>query len=307
MSGRGVAALSTNQKIDPVVFPPPAPPFDLNSAENGTSVHTVSRRIILGQPFGAAGNPAALLFDTEIPLAGRRLAIFDTAAGMAAEFFGQSFSIIAPDPGVSCVSTVSAASAGFLATSTGEGQLNFAVGVLTGWLAGGIALHPGSSPADPGTGNILVDFQRMGLGVVPTAYVHTRAGLASAGNAPWKYTAGVAAQTVLENGAKNYNGTNEFLTVGGVNYTMAKTLTATANLDFPNTAAQLSADLTIALTGAADGDVVCLGVPIAAQVADTCYTAFVSAANTVTVRFNNYSAGAVNPAAGVFRVSIIKY
>lgn len=147
----------------------------------------------------------------------------------------------------------------------------------------------------------------LGIGVAaPTAYLHLAAGTAVAGTAPFKYTAGVNL-AVVENGAKEFDGTNEFLSVAGVRYTMAKTLTATANLDFPNTAAQTSSDLTIALNGAADGDVVLLGVPIAALLADSCYTAFVSAANVITVRFNNYSAGALDPAAGVFRVSIVKY
>jgi hypothetical protein len=154
----------------------------------------------------------------------------------------------------------------------------------------------------------LVAGGRLGIGVTaPTAALHTRAGVAAANGAPFKYTAGVAAQTAVENGAKNFDGTNETIAAGGVTYTLAKTLTATAVLDFPNTNAQLSADLTIALTGAADGDVVLLGVPNASILPDSCYTAWVSAANTVTVRFNNYSAGAQNPASGTFRVSVVKY
>lgn len=148
---------------------------------------------------------------------------------------------------------------------------------------------------------------RLGIRVTgPTAAIHLPAGTAAASGAPFKYTAGTNL-AVVENGAKEFDGTNEFLSSAGVRYTMAKTLTATGVLDFPNTGAQLSADLTIAVTGAADGDVVALGVPVAALNADSCYTAFVSAANTVTVRFNNYSAGAIDPASGTFRVSVIKY
>jgi hypothetical protein len=81
---------------------------------------------------------------------------------------------------------------------------------------------------------------------------------------------------------------------------------ATASLNFASTNAQNSSDLTITLTGAVDGDAVSLGVPNAAVNANSCYTAWVSAANTVTVRFNNYSSGAIDPAQATFKVTIIK-
>lgn len=140
----------------------------------------------------------------------------------------------------------------------------------------------------------------------PTAWLHLPAGTVTAGTAPFKYTSGTNL-TAVEDGAKEYDGTNEFLSVGGVRYTIGKTLTATASLNFPSTSTLTSSDLTITLTGAADGDIVVLGTPNAAVNANSCYTAWVSAANTVTVRFNNYSSGSINPSAGTFRVSIIKY
>jgi hypothetical protein len=84
-------------------------------------------------------------------------------------------------------------------------------------------------------------------------------------------------------------------------------LTGSATLDFGSTAAQTSSDLTITVTGAADGDVVSLGVPNASVNANTNYTAWVSAANTVTVRFNNYSSAAVDPASGTFKVFVTKF
>jgi hypothetical protein len=83
-------------------------------------------------------------------------------------------------------------------------------------------------------------------------------------------------------------------------------LTGSATLNFPSTTTLLSADLTITVTGAADGDVVSLGVPNAAVNANTSYSAWVSAANTVTVRFNNYSAGTVDPASALFKVFVTK-
>jgi len=84
-------------------------------------------------------------------------------------------------------------------------------------------------------------------------------------------------------------------------------LTGSATLDFGSTAAQTSSDLTITVTGAADGDVVSLGVPNASVNANTNYTAWVSATNTVTVRFNNYSSAAVDPASGTFKVFVTKF
>jgi hypothetical protein len=133
-------------------------------------------------------------------------------------------------------------------------------------------------------------------------------GLATPGGAPFKYKAGgVAAQAIIENGAKNFDNTNETLGAGGVTYIMAKTLTATAVLDFPNTVTLSSSDLTIGLIGAAVGDVVLLGVPAGSVNANSCFTAFVGSADNITVRFNNYSALAIDPASGTFRVSIVKY
>jgi hypothetical protein len=87
---------------------------------------------------------------------------------------------------------------------------------------------------------------------------------------------------------------------------VANEIFATASLNFASTNAQNSSDLTITLTGAVDGDAVVLGVPNAAVNANSCYTAWVSAANTVTVRFNNYSSGAIDPAQATFKVTIIK-
>lgn len=83
-------------------------------------------------------------------------------------------------------------------------------------------------------------------------------------------------------------------------------LSASATLDFGNTTTNTSGDLTITVTGAAVGDPVFLGLP-AAPDANTCFTAWVSATNTVTVRFNNYSAGNVNPASGTYRVAVMKF
>lgn len=81
--------------------------------------------------------------------------------------------------------------------------------------------------------------------------------------------------------------------------------TATATLDFGNVSTIGCADLTIAVTGAALGDVVDLGVPNASIVANSSYSAWVSAADTVTVRFCALISG--DPASGVFRAEVHKW
>jgi hypothetical protein len=97
--------------------------------------------------------------------------------------------------------------------------------------------------------------------------------------------------------------TNDVNTAAGW-YQQPNGLTGSGTLDFPNTLAQTSSDLTITVTGAAVGDIVILGTPV--QGANSTFTAFVSAANTVTVRMNNYSALAIDPASAAFKVYVIK-
>jgi hypothetical protein len=80
---------------------------------------------------------------------------------------------------------------------------------------------------------------------------------------------------------------------------------ASATLNFPLTAPRTSSDLTIALTGAVVGDPVMLGIP-AVPDANSCYTAWVSAEDVVTVRFNNYTDLGINPGSASFTVFTIK-
>lgn len=85
-------------------------------------------------------------------------------------------------------------------------------------------------------------------------------------------------------------------------------LSGSATLDFPNTAAGVSSDLTIIVTGAAVGDVVSVGVPNGSITSDnTSYWGWVSASNTVSVRFNNNNLiVAVNPASGTFKIKVFQ-
>lgn len=89
--------------------------------------------------------------------------------------------------------------------------------------------------------------------------------------------------------------------------TLTGLLSTTAVLDFPNTLAQTSSDLTIAVGGAALGDTVSIGVPNASVMANSSYSAWVSAAGTVTIRFTNAGALPRDPASGTFRATVFKF
>jgi hypothetical protein len=97
--------------------------------------------------------------------------------------------------------------------------------------------------------------------------------------------------------------TNGFAGTTGV--ALSKTLAASAALDFASIAAAASADLTIAVTGAAVNDTVRLGLP-AAPTAGIIFQAFVSAADVVTIRATNITAGAVDPASATYAVTVIQ-
>jgi len=152
----------------------------------------------------------------------------------------------------------------------------------------------------------ITNLGNVGIGTIsPTAVLHLKAGTATVNTAPLKFTSGTNL-TTAEAGAMEFNGTNLLFSPSTTRHTVNHGLTGSATLDFGSTNAQLSTDLTITVTGASDGDVVSLGVPNAAVNANTSYSAWVSAANTVTIRFNNYSSGTVNPASGTFKVFVTK-
>ena len=86
--------------------------------------------------------------------------------------------------------------------------------------------------------------------------------------------------------------------------TITKVLTASASLNFPSISAASQADLTITVAGAATGDEVIMALP-AAPAAGLVFNAFVSAANTVTVRASNISGSPVDAAAATYGVIVI--
>lgn len=108
----------------------------------------------------------------------------------------------------------------------------------------------------------------------------------------------------IEDDTLDYTINRAPLTIGNGD-PILKHLTGTGTLDFGTVAANTSSDLTITVTGAATEDTVALGVPNGSVVADTSYTAWVSSANTVTVRLNNHATStSANPASGTFRADV---
>jgi hypothetical protein len=101
--------------------------------------------------------------------------------------------------------------------------------------------------------------------------------------------------------AMNSAGTEAILTG-----TITNQFAARATLDFPSTLAQTNSTLTVTVTGAADGDPVVVIPPAASVIGASCYTGWVSSANTVTVSYNNYSSGAKDPASASFTVLVQK-
>lgn len=91
----------------------------------------------------------------------------------------------------------------------------------------------------------------------------------------------------------------------GTGSTVTGILLGTATLNFAEIAAAASADLTITVTGAAVGNAVSLGLP-AAPAAGLVFNAFVSAANTVTIRASNITAAPVDADSASYSVVVIK-
>jgi hypothetical protein len=139
----------------------------------------------------------------------------------------------------------------------------------------------------------------------PLARLHITASSSAVSTAPLKFNSGSLLSAVETGVFEFYNGNLYFTPIDERQF-INHGFKGSASLNFPSTLTLSSADLIIAVTGAEVGDVVSLGVPNAAVNANTCYTAWVSAASTVTVRFNNYSSGTVDPAQALFKVFVTK-
>ncbi len=133
----------------------------------------------------------------------------------------------------------------------------------------------------------------------------------STGSLTRKFTIKPSGQIILPlYGANTITGTatmNLQVTSAGEVIEKPINLTNTGTLDFTSTAPGASTDLTITVTGAVVSDVVTLGVPNAAITTTGTFMAWVSATNTVSVRFaNNDLTNPMDPGSGTFRVTIIR-
>jgi hypothetical protein len=108
-----------------------------------------------------------------------------------------------------------------------------------------------------------------------------------------------------EAGLKSAVITNSVAVGGGTAIT--KILSAAAELDFPSIASQSSANLTITVTGAGTNSVVAVSKADGALTGHIVLEAWVSSADTVTVRALNATAGAIDPATGSYRVTVFQY
>jgi len=155
------------------------------------------------------------------------------------------------------------------------------------------------------TTNNLVGRTTFGATTAPTALIQVAAGSTTV--APIKLTSGTNL-TTPEAGTIEFDGTEFYANPSTTRTTMARVLKASSTLDFGATAAGASTDLTLTVTGATAGDPVILGVD-GSSTANTngSFSAWVSATNTVTIRFsNNDLVSAINPSSATFRVSVIK-
>lgn len=313
MSGRGLAALSTNQKVDPAIGP-----LAPGLAVNGDSIDGLGR-VVLGQDLGDPANPAILLSNREIPFdiwnlvfsanAGNTRIVFTPIAGlfnMADNTLGTGFVLnLGSDFNISGPFNTIPLFINWNDTSGTVGGMIFGPDNATLKYAFSRGVTGKTViDVDPGALSNFWGFQQLS----PLALIHIADGNSVGVDNPSLIIDGGPLVATIRDGAIENDASNLNFAVGGTRYILAKTLTGTAILDFPNTAAGTSSDLTIAVAGAADGDPVSVGVPASSVVGNGCFTSWVSAPGTVTVRFtNNDLALPFDPAPGNFRVSVIKY
>jgi hypothetical protein len=191
---------------------------------------------------------------------------------------------------------------------TGGFYANFVASTATNRL-GFWRLRENISAVDPGDILSIESGAEFGMGIGisdPSARLNIVASTTAANTGQIKLAEG-SRQTTPEDGTINYVSNNlEFVETSTV-YTLAKTLTSTGSLDFGSVASLGNAKLTITVTGAADGDAVSIGVPNGSMTDGLVFTAWVSASNTVTIQVYNSTLGAIDPASGTFRASVVKY
>jgi len=137
----------------------------------------------------------------------------------------------------------------------------------------------------------------------PTATIHIRAGSASAGSAPLKFTNGTYL-TTPEAGAMEYDGSNLYFTPNTSRKLMLTGHTKTATFDFPSINGGNTSEKTVTVAGATTGSS-CSCAPNTTIEAGLSWSCYVSAANTVIVRLSNVTSGVINPASRSWKITLI--
>ena len=140
-------------------------------------------------------------------------------------------------------------------------------------------------------------------GTTASARVHFPAGTTAANTAAYKLTAG-SLLTTPEAWAGEQDGTYAYQTFAdGVRRRWVTSLVGSATYDPPNLLALGTTTTTVTVTGAALGDYATCSFSLSS--AGVMMTAYVSAANTVTVVLFNPTAGAIDLASGTLRCMVV--
>jgi hypothetical protein len=262
----------------------PAAALGSQDAQNGLSIE--NHKVVFGQSFGTAGDPAQLLDGREILLNSfgieLRQGVFGTGGNA-----GLGITLVSAIGGLfHCIHGIMDDPTGSIVFRASNGGVNVQLACTQYECT-----NDGSSIQVGAFGNsaAVPAYRKNTGGIIGQSAVNPDIVLLGGNGAGG---AGVVHFASLPGGVETE--THRFL------------LPVNAVLDFPNTLAQTSSDLTAAVTGARSGDAVLLGVPNAAVNANSSYTAWVSANDTVTIRFNNYSVAAINPASGTFKIAVVR-
>jgi hypothetical protein len=145
----------------------------------------------------------------------------------------------------------------------------------------------------------------VGIGIEdPTAILEIKAGTTSAGSAPIKFKAGTNL-TSTEKGTFEYDGTHLYFTGNANRKILLKGLTSKPNIDFlpilPSTALEVSVTVTNAKVGSS-----CNCNPVGAIEAGLNWSCYVLIPNTVQIRLANGTAGAIDPVARDWKVTVVE-
>lgn len=207
---------------------------------------------------------------------------------------------------VSNASANAAAEAGYVAT-TGAGTVFFGTGSsASSKVAGGMVYTADAIPLTLWTNGL----RRMtvtgadgnvGIGVASgTAYLHIKAGTATAGTAPLKINSGTVTST-FEPGAVEYNGTKWYASTSTDRQEILRGATYSPTLTPTAVAANSESIQTFSVSGLIVPFAVHLSPP-ASMAGLGIMWARVSASNTLEVGFRNFTAGSLTPPSGTWRI-----